>query len=369
MEAWVSWNPKSQQVATIGGVFDAATGARLWTQPGWRMCWSPDGERLALVDDSQARILSAKGGTMLVELTGHPAKHRAISFSPGGDFLAIAGDDNTVSIWDATRGTQLSALRGHTDWVLDVKWSPDGKQLATAGNGTFKIWDWPVRLNPEVVTSQASALRSLAWNNDGSAIAVGGGNDVMKCDVATLKTRRCLTELRAEATDFQPSIGWHSTSHLFATRRAASTVLFDDQTWQGRREIDDRDRNVRALDLSPDGTRIAISAAGELYTDNSVLRVFSSATGQELWAAKLDLNVAGCLRFSPDGTASHVVVGRPSRSSTAAAASWSAATRAARNIAGLAPRPGIRRVRKWRSQAWIAAFTSSTRPREENNSL
>ena len=302
-EARACWNPQSPQVAAIEAVFDATTGARLWTHPGWGTCWSPDGKRLAVIAGAGAQILSAADGACLVELAGHSAHHRDIDWSPGGEFVAVTGDDNIVSIWDAASGRLLSTLRGHTDWVLDVDWSPDGKRLATVGSGTLKVWDWPARRNPEIVSSPVSDLRSVAWNQDGSILALQGGSGVATCDVDALQTDGRLNGPQAGAISiFSPSIAWHPASHIIAVRREKATVLFDDQSWQERLVIQDLDAEVRALDLSPDGTRLATSAFSRADGEQSVLRAFSTATGEELWVAKLDGDFAGSLRWSPDGT-------------------------------------------------------------------
>jgi WD40 repeat protein/serine/threonine protein kinase len=304
-EAGASWNPQAPQVATLDAVFDATSGVKLWTHPGWMSCWSPDGKRLAVIAGAKAQILSGTDGTPLVELAGHPANHRAVDWSPGGEFLAITGDDNVVSVWDAIAGEPLSILRGHTDWVLDVKWSPEGKRLATADGGTVKIWDWPMRRNPETVPSRISDLRTIAWSSDGSAITLQGGSGVVTCNVESLKTHTRLAGQQAGGSRiFAPTIAWHSATHVFATRSDKATVLYDDQSWQERLAVKDLDPDVRAIDLSPDGLRLATLAwSGEAGDgDKSVLRAFSTATGEELWTAKLHSDFAGSLRWSPDGT-------------------------------------------------------------------
>ncbi len=302
-EGRACWNPQTPHVAAIEAVFDATTGAKLWTHPGWGTCWSPDGKRLAVIAGAGAQILSATDGKHLIELAGHPAHHREIDWSPGGEFVAVTGDDNIVSVWDAASGRLLATLRGHTDWVLDVDWSPDGRRLATVGSGTFKIWDWPTRRNPETVSSQVSDLRSVAWNQEGSILALQGGSGVATCDVDALKTDGRLTGPQAGGSSiFSPSIAWHPSSHSIAARREKATVLFDDQSWEERLAIQDLDSEVRAFDLSPDGTRLATSAWSRGDGEKAVLSAFSTATGEELWAAKLEGDFAGSLCWSPDGT-------------------------------------------------------------------
>lgn len=279
-----------------------------------------------------------------------------LDWSPDGEKLAIANHDNMVTICDARSGRALASLRGHTDWVLDVKWSPDGKRLATAGNGAFKIWDWPARQNPVSLSSGSRPLRSIAWDATGARIALAGGSGIATCDLDSLRCETRVAWQQAEMIrDFSPAISWRHTAHLLAATRGGATVLFDDRTWKERLQIEDRDDDVRSVDLSPNATRLATAALTGLDVDpdeeRCLLRAFDATTGEELWAAKLHANLAGCVRWSPDGR-------------RLACAGWTVAEifdgEDGRPIcAGRMRSPGIRRAGKWRWPAWIARFTSS----------
>lgn len=300
----VVWNPRSSQVAVIEGVYEADSGKKLWSHDGWRGCWSPDGKRLAIVTGSVAQVLSGEDGVKLVDLklAGAPARYRAIAYSPGGEFLAVAGDDNAVAICDAASGRRLAALQGHADWVLDVRWRGDGKQLLTAGDDTIKLWDWPARENPAAISS-VNGLCSLDWNEDGSLVAMLGSSGVVTCDIDSL---RCDARLSAPNIDaarqFSPSIAWAPQSHLVAARRPAATVLLDDRTWEERLLVKDPEGDeVRSVDLSRVGSRLATAALTKVQGEQASLRAVDAATGEELWVARLHSNLAGSIRWSPDG--------------------------------------------------------------------
>ena len=304
-EAQVSWNPRSNQIATIEGVYNAADGTRVWTHIGRQACWSPDGMRLAILKGSLAQVLSGGDGAKLLDLEVPTAFHSAAAWSPDGNCLAIANHDNTVTICDASSGRALASLRGHTDWALDVKWRPDGKRLATAGNGAFKIWDWPAPQNPVKLSSERRPLRSIAWDATGARIALADGKGIATCDIDSLQ---CETRVAWKETEmmgeFSPAISWRPAAHVLAARSAGATLLFDDRAWQERSQLDDHN-DVRSVDLSPDGARLTTAALTKLDTDpveeRCLLRAFDSATGEELWAANLHSNLAGCVRWSPDG--------------------------------------------------------------------
>lgn len=300
--AQVDWNPRLKLVATDSHVFDSETGTKLWDHSGWQTCWSPQGDRLAAVHDTAA-ILSARDGSTLVKLPGATGNHRAVHWHPSGTLLAIANDDNTVTIRETDSGTQVSVLRGHTDWVLDVRWSPDGSQLATAGNGTFKIWDWPVRRNPETISAGNGMVRSLVWNETGSALTAGGTIGVATCDVDQLTTQITIAPQQlGDMSQFTPGLAWHPETHRVAVRGKRVIALYDTDAWQPQMEIpEDADAELRSLDMSPDGTRLVTSAWRTSGVEKSILRVYSTATGQQQWVAELHPHLTGSVRWSPDG--------------------------------------------------------------------
>lgn len=301
-EAQVDWNPRLKLVVTDSQVFDSETGTTVWNHSGWQTDWSPEGDRLA-VAHSTAAILSAQDGSTLLELPGVTGKHRAVHWHPGGRLLAIASDDNTVTIRETDSGSQVSVLRGHTDWVLDVKWSPDGRHLATAGNGTFKIWDWPVRRNPETVSPGNGTVRSLVWNETGSALIAGGRIGVASCDIDQLTTQIDITPPQLEdLSEFTPGLAWHPGTHRVAARGKRVIVLYNTETWQPLLEIpEDADAELRSLDMSPDGTLLVTSAWCTSGVEKSIFRVYSTASGQQQWVAELHPHLTGSVRWSPDG--------------------------------------------------------------------
>ncbi len=131
----------------------------------------------------RATILDSTDGSVILELSESTAGSRSLDWSPDGRLLAIAIDEITASVWETVTGQKVAVLRGHTDWVLDVQWSLDGKQLATAGSGTFKIWDWPVRDNPQSISIGDGLISSIFWDEVNSQLITGGPTGVYRHDL------------------------------------------------------------------------------------------------------------------------------------------------------------------------------------------
>jgi WD40 repeat protein len=85
---------------------------------------------------------------------------RAAAYSPGGAFVATAGDAGTVRVWDPRTGRTWLTLEGHAGAVHGLAFSPDGSAVASAGaDGTVRLWALPV----EVLDTARRAMNALPW--------------------------------------------------------------------------------------------------------------------------------------------------------------------------------------------------------------
>src|SRR5262249_5518014 len=66
----------------------------------------------------------------------------ALAFSPGGSFLASAGQELGVFLWDADSGKPVKKLPCSSE-IFSLAFSPDGKMLA-AGSIDGPIFRWEV---------------------------------------------------------------------------------------------------------------------------------------------------------------------------------------------------------------------------------
>lgn len=110
----------------------------------WSMEISPDGKTVLVI----CRDRSVKGWDiqnefeLIFEFQGENTE--SVSWSPDGDFFAIAGENSYFGIWDQNFN---KVIENPTDedgsTLLSVSWSPDSSQLVTLGSDdVITIWDF-----------------------------------------------------------------------------------------------------------------------------------------------------------------------------------------------------------------------------------
>jgi hypothetical protein len=143
---WVrsaAWSPDGSQIVTVDGdgiarVWDSSTGAELLTlesRSGWaeHAAWSPDGTRILTDDD----MWDAATGARLFTIFGSVS---ASAWRPDGKQIVTTGSQS-ATVWDAATGAELFTLTGHSELVQHAAWSPDGTRIVTASaDGTARIF-------------------------------------------------------------------------------------------------------------------------------------------------------------------------------------------------------------------------------------
>jgi WD40 repeat protein len=119
----------------------------------WRcraVTFSPDGTRIALAGwDGTLPILDASTGREMLRIFAHRHVVADTAFNQDGTKLASASYDRTVRIWDASsltgdpQAAHCVTLTGHQQLVSGVAFSPDGRWLASSSwDSTVKVWEF-----------------------------------------------------------------------------------------------------------------------------------------------------------------------------------------------------------------------------------
>src|SRR4051812_552852 len=98
-----------------------------------RVCWSPDGTRLAVSrrgGDGDVRAFTAEGRELWRAEYEGEAIH-GLAWSPDGRSIAAGGTRLLALLMDAASGTAVRWLEG-TRHISGLGWSPDGAWLACA---------------------------------------------------------------------------------------------------------------------------------------------------------------------------------------------------------------------------------------------
>ncbi|MCR9293951.1 MAG: protein kinase [bacterium] len=204
------------------------------SDPVRSVAWSPDGTHLASCSQSTIKIWDPTSARLLD--TWEQQTNGMVAFSPDGTRLVSGGP--LVRVWDIKTGNVVLTFPGSDDprGFRGLSWSPDGTRIATSAWKTVHIWDATTG-QPLTMFETLYFVHHLAWSPDSGRIAVGGATG----GVGQLK------------------------SHL---------SIWNTQNGQQSLALPLDGNYVRALDWSPDGTRLGVSYR---YQD---LKIFDANTGE-----------------------------------------------------------------------------------------
>jgi WD40 repeat protein/tRNA A-37 threonylcarbamoyl transferase component Bud32 len=127
-------------------ILDARTGDEIHELTGHSgvvhmATFSPDGRTLATVDKHKIRLFDVKSGRQLAQSTDqHPQNQ--IEFRADGRQLLSRGWNRIAYIMDTNDLSVIHQLIGHEETLTDARFSPNGRLIATASaDGTVRIWN------------------------------------------------------------------------------------------------------------------------------------------------------------------------------------------------------------------------------------
>jgi WD40 repeat protein len=139
----------------------------------------PAGCTLAVAFDRTALVLDAATLASVRTLGGHASPIGALAFAPDGATLATGGYDSLVRVWELARGRLVGELAGHERDVNAIAFVPHGRQLVTgAEDDSVRLWD--LAREPVAVLEAANWVSALAFSADGTTLATGGYDRVLR---------------------------------------------------------------------------------------------------------------------------------------------------------------------------------------------
>ncbi|MEZ4513136.1 MAG: NB-ARC domain-containing protein [Chloroflexota bacterium] len=193
---------------------------------------------------------------LLMTLSGHLAKVRAVAITLEGNRVVSASDDKTLKIWDLQTGRVERTLVGHSKWVTSIAITLDGqKAVSSSYDKTLIVWN----LNASAPTNQAERILS-GHSHVISAVAIAPNG-----------------EWAVSASYDQTLKVWNLQSGQ------AAHILSGHSGW------------VTAVAITPDGKRV-ISASSD-----HTLKIWSLTNGQEEFTLSGHSDWVSAVAIAADG--------------------------------------------------------------------
>lgn len=219
---------------------------------------SPDGTRLVSTakGESQALVWDVETGTVVRKIEAGSPILRA-TFSPNGQFLALASLDGCVSTWDHDGNNLRKLVSGHRVIEdLGIAIANDSMTLATWGDwNDGQVRAWCIETGDARFSYDKVYARTAVFSPDGKLLVVSfRDGSVYVCDANTGKriaTLRCpREEVGAQSLAVSPDNGLAAAGYQWRI------VLWDIKKEEQRFVLERSDGDVRQLAFSQDGAKL-----------------------------------------------------------------------------------------------------------------
>jgi WD40 repeat protein len=172
VSTWSSGSLRPASVLPFAGWFDAWLAGWIGDEP---VVATPAGSGLVLVDGS---------GREVTELSDPGFHASGVTIGDDGRLVAVEGryggegsSGGRIKIWDLRRGEIVTEIDGQSEYLL---FDPTGSRILFAGGDAPEIRDARSGRLLTALPPQPGGVYSLAFAPDGSVVAVGADDDIVR---------------------------------------------------------------------------------------------------------------------------------------------------------------------------------------------
>lgn len=221
---------------------------------------------------------------------------RSLAFSPGGNLLACGSANGRIALFSWPDLDVLHHLREFQEPVWSLAFSPDGNVLAGAAGGSIWLYNFTTQQARYLRDVHFHPIRCVQFSSDGRHLLTAAEDYTARVwDVKNLAQSH---RLNAHMGYFVYGL-FSPDSRMVYTASQGTLNLWDLQRQEVPFRLENGNRAVRAIAVSPDGRRLA-TVEGSPFRD-ATLSVWDLNTGTRLASAKQAGLSEDWLFFTGDG--------------------------------------------------------------------
>lgn len=294
----LSWSPDGQFFVT-GSTEGAESPAVIWG------VLTGDRQPLDRLFPVSSSALDPVTGEATVTFTHEQLEVTAISWSPAGDLIAIAGANEAgpVDIWDLTTNSVRVELYTAYGPAALLAWSPSGDRLAV-GTWAGDMSIWSRESGAETFAHRhVETITLIAWSRDATQLATASVHGEVALAVTDeIGERATASQLIGGHTGWLMDVMWSPAGdRLVSASRSATFSEWNTDTGEWRRRFSaahDEASRLWTVDWSPGRDRVVVVGLGA----TNRVSIWDLESGAQTGAFTADIGWVSRAAWSPDGS-------------------------------------------------------------------